>query len=516
MGISDFDFYAGFSPERFAMKLGIDPWSADGYSKIFWYRAEDINVAHGANFEYWPEAIRGSSNQSLLLRQANSSLQFKYFDGYGPNGYPVARFTTGSFMIASNPLIASNNPRAMPFSCYVVLIRRSAVAANPTLFALVDIAAGTNSRMGLSMDNSSQSRFQYPSSGIAGVGALSQDAFTILSGIQTTSQAINAYSLRNNTVLSTSATEPSNTNYTNYKVVLNTTSGAAATSSIVESTQWDLLESIYIQKDMTREEHSEVANMLAQKYSITLESAPTLKSRFYYPDTQDAGRPEVHESLSSPLPVDPDGYFARSFELPTNSTSGIVTTTRHLLNDGYYIGLDNTTAISLRAWVRVGGIVANGQSQIVLFSHMDEPWKSFDKDAFVAYGLKFGTIENDGYASLGLRIASRDVDGYVVPGYEDVVCTGTYHPDVWYRIRLDVIPIGAAEDRLNAYVGSGLTDAETWTPVGDLTIPSGSDAYREKLWKNRIGFYVATQNEGTSPDSTKYYIDRFQVRTRDV
>lgn len=523
MSLSDFDFYTGISADRLIRRLGIDPSSADGYNKIFWYRAEDIDVAHGAKFEYWPDAIRGSSNPSLLLAQPSGANQFKYFDGYGPNGYPVVRYSGASWMVAPAPLLPPTAPSALDFSSFVVMQKGTAnnYAMHPILLQSTVNSAW---KLGIWFPNNTQFSIFYPTSGRTESNVTLPNDPAVFSGTQNSGFEPRCVAYKNNMeeIVNFSATDASSTLQGAYYLLFNTnllTGGAIAT--IPEAEKFDLIERLHITdfglpQRIERVRHSAIVNYFASKYNIPLGGDAEVYG-FDYTTTRGSGTTVNHSSLSNPLSFVPDGNTCLAFQNPTIDTDGYgPIVERHLLNGDGYIGLDQSYAISARAWVRIDGVVANGQCQIVLMPVLDDAWRGFDKDSFYGYGLKFGTIENDGYSTLGLRISSHDIDGYVVPGYEDLLCDGNFYENTWYRVRCDVIPLGHAADRVIAYMGVGETDNETWTEIGRTLIPSNTSGYLSRTDFSRIGYYVSSVNTLNSYETTKIYIDQFQVRVQEL
>lgn len=502
MALSDFKFYAGMSPEKFAQSIGIN---TDGYA-FLWYRAEDITpIDDGYTFEFWPEALKESAS-GFLLSQSTPASRYAYYSDQ-LNGYPAVRSAGATFMVGDAALFIED---VLNINCYMFLVCQNSTAASlNTGFGIG--GSSTNLQVGF---NGTNHAIRYGALTLT-TAILSSTNWFIAHGSRTATGTVRNVLSNNNLDITASATNPT-TSSVSWSTRLSTVNG---TSVEANSTIFNVAEAIFLIGDssfiLSDSQISELNYYLSSKYAINLQS-PEEMNRFYYPDSKNALRPQLNESLSSPLLYAPDGYFCRSAELPSGTTDGYATLTRHSLADGYFIGLDNTQAISLRAWVRVSGLVPNGKSQIVLFSHMDDPWKGYSTDNFIAYGLKFGTIKDDGYAALGLRLAVRDDIGDVDVLYQDIDCTGTYVADTWYRIRMDVLPIGSAEDRITVYTGTGDTDLEVWTPVGSRTVTSGQSVYRSKTQYNEQGYFVAHVEESGSNATTKYYIDRFQVRLKDL
>jgi hypothetical protein len=504
MALSDFSFYAGMSPEKFVKSIGLP---TDGY-QLLWYRAEDITpVEDGYTFEYWPEALRGNVS-GYRLAQSDPSARMAYFSNQ-LNGYPIVRGNGSSWMVGESGLFTAN---VLDMNCYLFAVFRSVSASGQSTGIGIGGGASTNISIGSSGTNIT---LRFGGTTLSSGGTWPTPWQIRYGHRLTTGTARNLVGI-NNLDLAVSAGQPTSSSVS-WVPRLNTTNGTAVISGATTDQLW--AEALILTGNssfsLTDEQISEINYYLSSKYNISLESPETV-NRFYYSDAKNSFRPQLHETLSNPLPLNPDGYFCRSAELPTGGADGYTTLTRHSVADGYLIGLDNTSAVSLRAWVRASGLVSGGKSQMVLFTHMDDPWKGYNEDNFIAYGLKFGTISDGYYSGLGLRIGLRDSDGYFHPSYPDISCSGTYDEDTWYRIRMDVLPIGSAEDRISVYTGSGNTGEEIWTPVGSATIQSGQPVYREKSAKNQQGYFVSHVDKDSSYLTTKYFIDRFQILAKDL
>jgi len=236
----------------------------------------------------------------------------------------------------------------------------------------------------------------------------------------------------------------------------------------------------------------------------------------------DYGVATPHSSLSNPIFY--LGEHCRQFK--PISSSNTTANLQFLLNSSGLgaplHGISNTKAISLRCWVRSATVAfstSHGSSHGICAKATVATGAG---EAFAGYRLRLGNIiggaSGVGRSSLrALRLSALTSAGAFGTFTTDVQCSGTYNPNTWYMIRLDVIPIGGVVgDRLTAYTspdGGG-----SWSQVGTLDVRDESTGYRP--WgdtSNRFGVYGA-QSSITSSGTyvNNGYIDGFHVRTYDL
>ena len=90
-----------------------------------------------------------------------------------------------------------------------------------------------------------------------------------------------------------------------------------------------------------------------------------------------------------------------------------------------------------------------------------------------------------------------------------------FGPDQWVKVRMDVIPVGGAQDIIRIYTGVGATGSETWTMEHEENVLSSSPHYVPwaQAGGGTVGWCVQSYNQ--SPTKAAY-IDRFQVFMEDV
>jgi len=143
---------------------------------------------------------------------------------------------------------------------------------------------------------------------------------------------------------------------------------------------------------------------------------------------------------------------------------------------GRYVGPLANRAYSFRAWVRMAADfnnVAYGFSAGVRAKAVDPVFVmgSGVWEGYNGYRLVLTTsspVNGVGYNGLRLVLFT----GEPGPGNGVLVeCSGgPYVPDTWYRIRLDITPVGLNQDNLEAYLFD--PNLLTWVLVGQQTVLS--------------------------------------------
>jgi len=188
---------------------------------------------------------------------------------------------------------------------------------------------------------------------------------------------------------------------------------------------------------------------------------------------------------------------------------------------GAFVNTPSTKSISLRTRVRwshtgavdpvpFGGLYG---SQSCIGVAAFAPIAS-SVNAGGGYELMLQNAGTPGAVRLVLRagpaLASR-IDG---DQNVQVVCTGSYSPDLWYHIRMDVIPNGPNQKTITAHTSSD--DGDSWIQVGSMVFQSTDGS----LWltTGRCGFVSMHANNlspGNAPQSL-HYIDDFEAFEEDV
>lgn len=223
---------------------------------------------------------------------------------------------------------------------------------------------------------------------------------------------------------------------------------------------------------------------------------------------------KLHSSLSSPLTG--EGSYCREFNLSSGTNARFMATVKTTYDGGSLVEIPDTKAISVRAWVRGSNIGASNNG-VFIGAKMD-PVNSFAgsaNDAPYGYFLGIGDSNLSGTGDF-LKLAlyrRRTGDNSGNTSINITPTAGLFVDNEWYKIRMDVVPIGPVEDRIDVYTGTGATGSETWTLEHQQTAVNTDPYYIPwaQSGAGRVGF-VGHCN-GTT---ISHYIDRFQVFLTDV
>ena len=229
------------------------------------------------------------------------------------------------------------------------------------------------------------------------------------------------------------------------------------------------------------------------------------------------GTPVVHSSLSNPLTF--HGSFARLYKL-ADSGGQFVHLTKALVDSGVssgdFVGPPVTKAVSLRAFVRFRATVdpANILGFIAMMARTSTDQLSS------GYYLTLGTVtewdtSSGTSAALSLRLCKRGPGGTKSGSFLDTVVPGTFIADTWYAVRLDVVPVGTANDRLDVY----LAGAITWVLALTETILSTDVVSNPPTASTRVGFAFYGQNPSvffSIPDPCFGMVDALDFRISTV
>lgn len=222
------------------------------------------------------------------------------------------------------------------------------------------------------------------------------------------------------------------------------------------------------------------------------------------------GSPVLHSSLSSPL-VGED-LFARTYV----RSSGVVGVL-YMLNDVNFVGIPSTKSVSLRAWVRRellgfgNGIGLIAKSGITAGASVQRQVSG--------YFFGFAPVGGDDSNALGFMAhdGAADNNSYIINGSGSGGGVDEAEPNfagfsaaTWYKLRMDVLPIGSGNDQVDMYTGVGTTGSEVWTLEHSFVASSGDPWWVPHAHgsSNKYGFYVYDSNSGLHNR-----IDRFQIFT---
>jgi hypothetical protein len=234
---------------------------------------------------------------------------------------------------------------------------------------------------------------------------------------------------------------------------------------------------------------------------------------------------KFNSSLASPLTTDGD-YCREHFHQPSGNhlqqeKNAIVRRwIKASFAGGAYVSPPSTKAISLRAklrWSHTG-------------THNPVPWDGFfGSMSCIGVAIyaplaanSFGggyelMLQNDGTPG-AVRLVLRAGPALSQPRNGSinvqVVCSGSYFPDLWYHVRLDMVPNGANQKTMTAY--TSVDDGASWSPVGSMVF----DNTDGPLWltTGRCGFSSMHSNfkSGGGAIASLHYIDKFQPFQEDV
>lgn len=226
-----------------------------------------------------------------------------------------------------------------------------------------------------------------------------------------------------------------------------------------------------------------------------------------YSSTPNTGSSEIYNgTLTSP--TGSAGLVARKYAISIPNRGTVLTDAyvENTLNSsaasGLFFPTPSTRAISVNAWMRA---TPGGFSSFLNNSN-------FFTSGLMCKGYRTSTLETAGY-----RLAFSNRSGFGLYLYErsprnndisSFICDGTYNPNQWYRIRMDVLP-RSEKDQIFAYVHNGTS----WDEVGFLERRRLDVGYA--VWDNtsyRTGFYthVATYSQA---GSLTMYLDKFEAHS---
>jgi hypothetical protein len=223
----------------------------------------------------------------------------------------------------------------------------------------------------------------------------------------------------------------------------------------------------------------------------------------------DDGQQQVNSSLSDPLLL--QGDDARLYEMVGPQAAGQKRTTILTRNDPIVVGVPDTKAVSVRAWLRLAPETNTLETVCPMLCAKAGAIGGGNGTPH-GYCLSFGrgTSHNTGAPlDVGLMFSTN---GNIAEEYKTIWAGPA---DTWIQFRLDVIPVlnGASVDRdvVRAYRNSGTEASPVWTLMREEEILIGDPAWIP--WGSptvtRFGYGVQGQHWGQDPRHA--YIDRFEV-----
>lgn len=243
-----------------------------------------------------------------------------------------------------------------------------------------------------------------------------------------------------------------------------------------------------------------------------------------------AGAARLNASVT-PNPLTTTGAYCREYLVPpvgvagfgVNNTGVVVGNINSSIASGRYVGPDNTRSYSFRSWVRLSTEMSSatyGMSVGVRVKAEDPVLVSGSGvwEGFNGYRLALTTsnpLTGAGYN--GLRLCILTGTSGAGNGVVTECSGGPYVPDAWYRIRLDVIPVGSTQDNLEAYLFNPST--LSWTLVGTQTVLSSQIGVFAP-WGDvtrRCGYYSSILSSGAGFfQNAKAWVDLFEAASEPV
>lgn len=198
----------------------------------------------------------------------------------------------------------------------------------------------------------------------------------------------------------------------------------------------------------------------------------------------------------------------------------------------------STAAIQMEMWVRAESTndSREGGSQVALVAKASSPF-GHQMDNIKGYALKFGTLQ-DGAKSgnvpkfrLSLRNSDEWLDGTTTGGCSDITFTPsgfTPAADVWYQMKMEIIPAGFNFDKIRVYAKA---NGGSYEELGDSPYYVYNDGSNYRTWWDdnldehphmrapngtHCGYWVAMSSSVGQRLNTAYYIDSFSIKTDTV
>ena len=234
------------------------------------------------------------------------------------------------------------------------------------------------------------------------------------------------------------------------------------------------------------------------------------------------GVARLHTALSSPLTG--EGDYCREFR--SNTTTVVfgadgqirgLWTVKPTYDGGSLFEIDNTKAISVRAWVRaannVTDMIACGVGARIDLTDTNALQYAQGK----GYFFHIGRYNSQGGTANVLRFTYGKNESATVVTSDNFnvspLAAGTVVADTWYKLKMDVIPLLSTQDTVRLYTGTGATGSETWTLHHEQAILSSDPDYIAPgaSGEGRVGFCI-----GVRDTTNSVWIDRFQALVTDV
>lgn len=224
------------------------------------------------------------------------------------------------------------------------------------------------------------------------------------------------------------------------------------------------------------------------------------------------GGPRQHSSLSDPLTG--SGDFCREYTRDTSNVNAVraIYTISSSVSGGLFTEVPNTKAISIRANLRMSNTAAGTGDNIGIVAKANPPLNSNSTRSSVGYSLYLGQSDS-GFTGDRLNFVAYDGTNTLNVQSANFDSSFTVSDNTWYRVRMDVTPVGTLQDRIEIYTGSA-PEGGSWELV-HTEIILNTDSYFipwAEAGAGKVGY--AASIRGFS--SVFNYIDNFEAYVVDV
>ena len=224
------------------------------------------------------------------------------------------------------------------------------------------------------------------------------------------------------------------------------------------------------------------------------------------------GGPRQHSSLSDPLTG--SGDFCREYTRDTSNNNALraIYTISSSISGGLFTEVPNTKAISIRANLRMSNTAAGNGDNIGIIAKANPPLNSVTTNVPVGYSLHIGQSSN---STVGDRIHFVAYDGSTTLNVQSANFDSsvTVSDNTWYRVRMDVTPVGTLQDRVEIYTGSA-PEGGSWDLV-HTEIILNTDSYFipwAEAGAGQVGYFASIRSFSTAFN----HIDNFEAYVVDV
>lgn len=222
------------------------------------------------------------------------------------------------------------------------------------------------------------------------------------------------------------------------------------------------------------------------------------------------GAARLHSALSPTLGG--EGSYCRDFDGGGGQAIHHLFGLNSAFQAGVYHQIPNTKAISVRAWMRGIDQVTGGNAHYAgICAKTGTNALGGGGPAGYSLILQSKAPTLNAQNTLYLRTADENNAG----AQQNTILT-SMAGSTWFKLRMDVVPVGVSQDIIRVYTGTGATGSEVWNQEAEFNILSSAGNYAP--WASAANPYVGFWRgcPGSFSDARPMYIDRFQVLLKDV